>query len=180
VLLARARCRVLQSRLDEARELLDRLLSSDADNPEALALRGNLEMQARQPAQAEVFFRRAIRVNPGDDTSRYKLYLVLSQQEGRRKEADAALQEYSVVHKDLERLTELLRQQVDRNPRDPKVPEEIGTIYHRLGQLPMAAYWLQVALKRDPANRMAHQILAEYYASIDEPTRAEFHRRRAR
>jgi Tfp pilus assembly protein PilF len=68
---------------------------------------------------------------------------------------------------------------MERDPSDPKAPTELGEIYLRLKQDRIGAYWLQVALKRDPTFQPAHRLLAGYYASVNEERKAAFHRRKA-
>jgi tetratricopeptide (TPR) repeat protein len=179
LLFALARCRLLQGRPDEARQYLDQFLAIRPKHPRALAFVGKVEYDNKRYAQAEEWLRRALKADPADVESRFMLYRVLSDQGNRKQEAQKVLEQYKLTMADTERMQLLLSKGVDENPADPKVPLEVGELCQRLGQPAVGAYWFYVALKRDPQFKAAHRRLADYYASINEPQKAESHRRRA-
>jgi tetratricopeptide (TPR) repeat protein len=175
VLVGLARCRMLQGRPEEARELLDAALHEQPDFEPALLHRGKLEVQCQDPENAEGWFRRALALDPADAQARYALANCLSQLPGRQAEADAELSQYSQTRGDLTRLRELVQNQLDRTRRDPTMAAEAGTIFLRLGQDALALQWLQRALDLDPANEAAHAGLAAYYRKANQPEKAALH-----
>jgi tetratricopeptide (TPR) repeat protein len=179
LLFALARCSLLKGRLQEARQYLDQFLAVRPEHPRALAFVGKVEYDNKHYAQAEEWLRRAVKADPGDVQSRFILYRVLNDQGNRKEEAQKVLKQYKRTLADSERMHLLLSKGVDENPADPKVPLELGELCERLGQPSVGAYWFHVALKRDPQLKAAHQHLAEYYASTNEPKKAEGHRRLA-
>jgi len=174
-----ARCQRLLGHTEEARRILDRILTDSPRHAGALVYRAKIACETQPPVEAEEWLSRAISVNPADKDLRYNLYRVLNQS-GQKQKAAAALAEYSRVSADLDRLDMLLTKSWDRNPTDPEVAAEIGARYLRLGQTTSAVYWLQLALKRDPQCRSAHRLLTDYYTSRGDNSKAEFHRRRAK
>jgi tetratricopeptide (TPR) repeat protein len=178
LLFAMARCRVLEGKQTEGRKYLERFLAALPNDAEALAYLGKLEAQEGRPAQAEKLLREAIQRNPSDVESSYHLYLAL-RLTGRTKEAEVVLRAYKDTLKAVERLQVLLGKGLDANPTDPQAPTELGEIYQRLGQPSRAEYWLHGALKRDPDYKGAHRSLAAHYASVNQPAKAEWHRKRA-
>src|SRR5262249_2080063 len=73
VLVALARCRVVQFRTDEARALLDSVLAAHPDHFGALHQRGKLELEDRNCAAAERWLRKALERSPRDVEARYTL-----------------------------------------------------------------------------------------------------------
>jgi len=59
--------------LDEARELLDRLLASHPDDASALLARGELALDAQRPEEAEHWLRRALTLQPDDPETNFAL-----------------------------------------------------------------------------------------------------------
>jgi tetratricopeptide (TPR) repeat protein len=178
VLLSLAITLRLQGKKDEVCELLDRILADHPDNAVALSYRGKIAFETGEPAKAEAWLRRAIDLNHGDTEARYNLYLILNQSQ-RKAEAAVAFKELQQTTNDLHRLQLLLTRHVDTNPASPAAPAEIGEIYLRLGNDKLGAYWLHVALKRDPGYAAAHQALVRYYTNTNQPEKAAIHRRRA-
>jgi tetratricopeptide (TPR) repeat protein len=175
VLVGLGRCRMLQGRHEEARQLLDAALREQPDFVPALLHRGKLEVQCQAPEQAEAWFRRALALDPVDIQARYALANCLAQLPGREAEADAELNKYAQTKADLTRLRELVQNQLEKTLRDPVLAAEAGTIFLRLGQDALALQWLQRALDQDPANEAAHAGLAAYYRKVNQPEKAAMH-----
>jgi Tfp pilus assembly protein PilF len=178
VKLGLARCQGLLGHAEQARQILDQILADSPADAGALAYRAKVAFQIEPADQAEDWLRRAIGHNPGDKELRYNLYLALNKS-GQKQKAAQALADYSRISKDVDQLDILLTRKWDRNPTDPQVPAEIGELYLRVGQAKFALHWLHLALKRDPKYQPAHRLLSEYYASVNDSAKAEFHRRRA-
>lgn len=180
VLVVLARCRMLQGKWSDARDLLALALASQPRDPPALYYRGKVELLARRPADAERWFRQALRQNPFDLEVHNSLYESLRQQGGPKKAAAAAQRKrYNRLKTDLARLDTLLRQEIEAAPRSPDPPSEAGAILLRIGQAPLGLYWLSQALKRDRRHTPTHEALARYYAETNQPQKAAAHRRLA-
>lgn len=173
-----ARYRLVKGDLDEARSLLDRVLAVQPGNASALGMRGQVELDANQPAGAEPWLRQALKREPFLVTAHHALHTCLRQQGNREPEADAAFRRYEELRKDADRLTKLLSGgKVEIAPHDASVPSEIGAIFLRTGQEPSGLYWLEhVALQRDPVHLPTHEILARYYEKKKQPADAARHR----
>ena len=70
---------------------LQRYLASDPDNPALLADLANALLQAGQPAAAQVYVEKSLRLNPADGPARYRM-AVIDHQLGRLGEASDRLQ----------------------------------------------------------------------------------------
>jgi tetratricopeptide (TPR) repeat protein len=173
-----ARCRFLQGEVPEARRLFDAVLALHPEDFAALLYRGKLELADEHAAEAETWVRRALRVDPLNLDAHGTLYRALKQQGNRDAEAAAELERTEQIKRDVERLTFLLREQVDRSASNAAPPCEAGTLLLRLGQEQSGLFFLHQALKIDPKYRPAHEALAAFYAERD-PQQAEEHRRLA-
>jgi tetratricopeptide (TPR) repeat protein len=65
-----------------------------------------------------------------------------------------------------------------KNPRDPKLAYELGSIMMSLGYYDNGVSWLLKALEYDPQLEEAHRDLAQYYQQQGNLSAAEFHRAR--
>jgi predicted Zn-dependent protease len=173
-LLGLARCQHLLGNPVEALRLLDTLLNASPDHADALSVRGEIALECGQPADAEIWLRRAVSLKPYEYQPTYSLCQCLRQQhklaeaekyQGKAKEIDAQQR----------RVGELLRQ-IGETPHDPALRHEVGAIILRSGQVVDGLRWLDSALQEDPDFPPAHQILADYYESIGDRVEAARHR----
>jgi predicted Zn-dependent protease len=174
-----AQCYELLGRTEEARQLLQAVVLQKPQHSQATFLLGKLELQTGHLTEAEKWLRRAIDLDRGNLMAWFNLHLCLRQQPGREKEAEAILQEHNRLQKDIDRLNQLLREEVDRRPDDPAVALEVAQLSLRTGNEPFALRWLLIALDRDPRNPAVHRALADYYERHQQPDLAAQHRRLA-
>jgi tetratricopeptide (TPR) repeat protein len=175
VLVVRAQCRQLQGEESQAIELLDRTLALHPNLFDALVLRGQLACQQRQPAEGEVWLRRAVAQQPRDPRTLYILYQCLEQQ-GKESEAAKVLAQQKAAEADAMRLSELLTIEVERAPRDPDLLAEVGAILLRLGEDRPGKEWLYRALNENENHKAAHETLLHYYESQGDEVMAAQHR----
>jgi tetratricopeptide (TPR) repeat protein len=176
ILASLGQCRFLQGEHDEARRLLERAVEQLPNDTSVLVHLAKVEMEAGRPAQAEPWLRRALKVDPTDTEAEFTLSGCL-QAQGRKDEAQAALDQY---HKDaamLKRVALLLRDDAEHPSTDPDALSEVGRLFLRTNPR-VAQYWLQRALARDPDHQATHKALAEYYESKGDTEQAAAHRRR--
>jgi tetratricopeptide (TPR) repeat protein len=176
VLVALAACRIVQSRTDEARDLLDRVLAAHPDHFDALVQQGKVEMATDNPADAERWFRKALGRSPLDPDARYALYLSLQAQPNREGEAREEFERWKRDRKTRDRLTRLLRVELDRKPDDPDLAEETGELFLQQGEEQKGLFWLHRALALDPRHAASHRALLAYYERTNNPARAAEYR----
>jgi predicted Zn-dependent protease len=178
ILLLLARCRVLQGQHPVARDLLQRVLASEPDNPSALLQRGQLELELNQPAQAERYLRRAARKSPNDPLILYSLARSLHRQGNRKAEASRCLAHFEKVKKGRQRLDELLTRQGQRVPHDADLAHEAGTLLLQMHQEGPALRLFYTALNVNPDHQPTHRTLLRYYKKIGDARKATQHRAR--
>jgi tetratricopeptide (TPR) repeat protein len=174
VLVGLARCRRLLSETAEARQLLDKVLAEHPLNSSALAERSRLALQSESAADAEKWFRQAVKVTPSEKDVLYGFSQCLEQL-GKRQEAEEALATVQRIDADLQRLADLTAL-IAHHPRDAGLRCEAGQILMRNGQEAEALRWLESALVEDAEHAETHQALGEYYQRKGNPERAAQHR----
>ncbi len=177
VLTALARCWMVQSRTDDARNLLDSVLASHPDDFDALVQRGKLEMDGNHFAEAERWLKKALEQRPHDPEARYSLYLSLQGQPDRQKEAEEELARWQEDRRTRDRLTRLVRTELDARPNDADLAEEAGELFMQLGEDQRGLFWLNRALSLDPRHAASHRALIAYYERTNNPDKAEEQRR---
>jgi tetratricopeptide (TPR) repeat protein len=178
VLVALARCRVVQFRTDEARALLDSVLATHPDHFDALFHRGKLELDTSNFAEAERWLRKALERAPRDPEARYSLYRSLQGQPNRQQEAQAELARWEQDRRTGDRLTRLLRTELDARPNDPDLAEETGELLLQAGEDQRGLYWLHRALALDPRHAASHRALLAYYERTNNAAKAEEERQK--
>jgi tetratricopeptide (TPR) repeat protein len=180
VLVALARCRAAESRTDEARALLDSVLAEHPDHFDALLQRAQLEMALPTPnyADAERWLRKALERVPLHPEARYALYLSLQGQPDRQDDARKEFARWEHDRRLQDRLTRLVRTELESKPRDPDLAREAGELFLELGEDEKGVYWLHRALSLDPRHAASHRALAAYYERTNNPARAAEHRDR--
>jgi tetratricopeptide (TPR) repeat protein len=177
VLVALARCRVTQSRTEEARALLDSVLATHPDDFDALLQRGKLDLHNSHFAEAERWLRKALARRPRDPDAHYSLYLSLQGQGNRQPEAQTELARWQQDRRSRDRLTRLLRTELDVYPKDPDLAAEAGALLLQLGEDQRGVFWLHRALALDPRHAASHRALLAYYERTNNPAKAAEHRR---
>ena len=157
VRLGLARCRLRLGETDEARRLLDVLLAESPDNGEALWERGQMALGEGQPADAEGWLRRAVRILPHDRRVNHALYRCLIDL-NRRPEAEAVNARVAKIDADLRRLDQV-RQEVMKKPGDAALRCEGGLLFLSNGERAEGIRWLRLALRIDPNCQSARESL---------------------
>jgi tetratricopeptide (TPR) repeat protein len=164
----------------KARALLDTLLAKHPKNAQGLAELGVLTLAGGDAREGEALLRRAVKEDPGNLDAQYQLYLCLVQQPGREAEAARQGEMHKRVEAARKRLTQIVTQEMTRNPNDPNLHYEVGSIYLRYGKPEVGIRWLYSALKLDPTHQPSHQALYDYFLGAGETEKAEQHRRQLR
>jgi len=170
VLVGLAHCRRLLNETEQARRFLDKVLAEHPQNSAALAERSRLALETESAAEAEKWFRRAVKVKHFEKDVLYGIYQCLEQL-GKHQETEEVLTRLQRIDADLERLADLTAQ-ISRHPRSPDLRCETGLILMRNGQEAEALRWLESALLEDPEHAGTHQALGEHYERIGNPERA--------
>jgi predicted Zn-dependent protease len=169
-----ARCRRRLGQVDEARQLLDQLLTERPRDLEALSERGALALEVGQPADAESWLRTALSQDPHNRQVNYSLCQCL-QRLGKHDEAQTYLAKLRQIDDELKRMGQVVGE-VMKRPHDPALRCEAGVIFLRNGKPEDGLHWLITALQEDPRHRPTHQALAEYYERIGNKEQAARHR----
>jgi tetratricopeptide (TPR) repeat protein len=178
VMVAWARCLTLRGKLEQARAILDTLLAAHSDDVAALVERGRLECAAARPADGEAFLRRALALRPYEIAVLNPLVLCLKELPGHQAEAALLLARRKQAEADRDKLQRLL-QAPPGSSNKPARAAEVGRLLLQLGEDEAALGWLQQAVGMDPGHRPAHEGLARYYETHQDPEKAAIHRRLA-
>ena len=171
-------CRRGLGRREEARKLLDGLVTRYPREAPILSERGKLALEEGQAAEAEDWLRRAVALSPFDRRMNYALYQCL-QGRGKHAEAKELRAKLERLDQDVKRLLELSKEILNK-PQAPAERCEVGILCLRLGLDQAGLGWLAGALREDPWSADAHQALAEYYERSGQPGPAARHRQLAR
>ncbi|HZT81079.1 MAG TPA: tetratricopeptide repeat protein [Gemmataceae bacterium] len=176
-----AQCKEYLREPDEAVALLDEVLARHPHHGPALVQRAKLEL-ARPGAdlgKAEAWLKEGVARDPSDYQARHQLRLCL-ERAGKHAEAQEQQRRLEAMNRDMERLSQITREEMGRRPHDPALQCEVGAILVRAGAFNEGARWLQQALKEDPGYRPAHEALADLYQRTGNPGLAARHREQAR
>ena len=173
-LLGLARALADAAELDEAQRRLDDLLDADPDNADGLVERGRLALRRGQPAEAEPFLARAVRVAPWHrDGQRLHLDVL---KELKRKEAVSQGEARLAELKAEDGTSGRLKLRAHDNPGEIGVRLELWRWSLRNGQAEEGLSWLWEILRVDPRNAAAHAAVADYFDRAGQPRRAALHR----
>lgn len=175
LILGLAQCRKGLGAPDDARRLLDDLLTEHADYVPGLIERGKLALDEGEHEKAERFFQSAVQQAPYDARAIYHLYLCL-QRRGKKEEARVLASKREQIEKDMRRMDELSRE-VALKPHEAALRCEAGTILLRNGLKEDGRRWLLSALRENPYHVPTHTALGEYYEQEGNHSLAAFHRR---
>jgi tetratricopeptide (TPR) repeat protein len=177
VLKGLACCRRALNQPEEARRLLETVLTENARDWRALTERGRLATQYESAGEAEAWFRRAVAVAPQESDVLYSLHQCLESL-GKHQEAAEVLARLKRNETDLTRMADLVRA-IAGNPHDPNLRCEAGLVLMRNGLQSEAQRWLESALAEDPLHPATHQALADHYERAGDLDKAMEHRRLA-
>ncbi|MCS7021269.1 MAG: tetratricopeptide repeat protein [Gemmataceae bacterium] len=170
---------ILLGRLEQARAVLDALLTEHPRYAAALAERGKVALFLEQPQEAIQYFAQAVQYDPGDLAIRHQYATVLAQH-GRETEAEQQRNLIKQLEADGERIKALIEGPLQREPHNPEIHHEIGMIALRAGQIQEAIRWFHSALRIDPHHVATHRVLTVYYEETGQPALAAKHRALAR
>jgi tetratricopeptide (TPR) repeat protein len=159
VRLGLARCRHRLGDAEEAGRLLETLLAESPENGQALWERGQLDLEAGRPADAEPWLRKAAHALPFDRRVIYTLSRCLLEL-NRREEAEALTARVARLDADVRRLGQV-QQEVMKRPDDAALRCEGGLIFLRNGEHREGIRWLQLAVRLDPGCEAARSALAK-------------------
>jgi tetratricopeptide (TPR) repeat protein len=167
-----------QGKRKEAREVLESVLAESPDYGTALREHGRLALREANPAEAEDWLRKAIRVLPQDYSANWDLAEAFRQQ-GKLPEADEQRLRARQIEDRRERLAEISQRQMSKHPRDPALHCELGALLIALDKKESGERWLWSALHLDPNFRPAHLALADLYEAQGEADKAAEQRKQA-
>jgi tetratricopeptide (TPR) repeat protein len=173
-LLGLARCQRHLSPPETALAILDELRAAPNEHPEALLLRGQLELERDHAEEALKWLQRAERLSPQDldiDQALATAFRLLN----RKEEAQRCEQKRQQVEGDLRRMEELTKKIIE-SPRDAELRCEAGTILLRLGKEQQGARWLASALLIDPHHQATKKALAACLPTLGDPKLVERYR----
>jgi tetratricopeptide (TPR) repeat protein len=173
-LLGLARCQRYLSPAEVALSTLNRLLSEHADYPEALLLRGQLELEAGHPKEAFASLQRAARFLP-EDLDTFQALATAARLLGHKEDAQAYESKRQAIERDLRCMEELTKEIIER-PHDAALRYEAGTILLRLGQQDQGARWLASALLIDPHHEPTKKALAACLPKLGDPKLVDYYR----
>lgn len=154
-----ARCKRRLGQVEEARAMLDALITDRPNGGEILWERGQLDLENDRPADAEPWLRRALAIIPHDRRVNYSLsrcFLALN----RHEEAQQFQFRVTQIDADLQKIHEI-RENVFRRPNDAALRCEGGLLFLRNGERREGVRWLQMALSLDPTCEIARKELAK-------------------
>jgi tetratricopeptide (TPR) repeat protein len=177
VLRGLANCYFQLGRIVDARRFLDQVLAHDPNDGPGLRLRGHLEVQAGEPADAEMYLRRAVQQMQDDPQPCFDLAICLRQQD-KLEEARRYQHQAEQTKADMDRLRELTRKMAEA-PHDADLRYQAAQIFLARGLDQEGLTWLKSALHEDPRHRSTHQALADHYRRAGDAAQSAYHRRRA-
>jgi predicted Zn-dependent protease len=170
--------RKLGGRTPDAQRLLDELVKRHPRQFSLLLERGRLALDLGRDAEAERFLRQAVDLVPDDYQANYSLGICLGRR-GKSAEAEQYRERAKRIEADMIRIADLT-EKLQAAPYNPALRCEIGKLFVRIGENQEGLFWLESALRADPAHEAAHDALADYYTRNHQPTRAARHRLLAR
>ncbi len=179
-LLGLARCQKGVGELDAAAATVQRVLDKQPRHGEAAWLLGSIESDRGRPKEALRWLKLAEANGADPRNTAHQLSLVLRRL-GKTEEAAT----YARTFEDLNEANRKLEKgllAILKEPHNPALRHEIGTIYLRLGKQEKGVKWFLSALHEDPTYAPTHKALADYYEKKGDPQflrQAAFHRLQA-
>jgi predicted Zn-dependent protease len=156
-----AQCRHALADADEAVRLVSAVLERWPHYAPALALRGQLALEAGETVAAEAWLRQAILSDPKDHQARYNLILCLHRN-NKGQEAKDQQQQLEKREADQKRFHEISTRDLLKRPNDPALHCELGELLLRSGYREEGLRWLHSALRQNPQHAPAREALAKY------------------
>jgi predicted Zn-dependent protease len=153
-----ALCRGELGQVQQAKKMLQAVLEEHPDHLLALRGLGRIFLQQQEPAEAEIWLRRAIRAAPKDYRSHLFLHEALQKQD-KTAEAERQLDQANQLELHWQRLRQLTQKELVARPRDAALQAEIGVLLLDLGYEEAGKNWLLSALRCDPHCRTAQEAL---------------------
>jgi tetratricopeptide (TPR) repeat protein len=169
------RALALVGRTAEARAELDQCLRHHPELPSALIERGNFALLDADESAAVDYLSQAIQRDPANIGARNQLALALSRL-GRHDEAAREYEAIKQLTADSDRITELVRGALQRDPTNAEIHRELGIIALRSGDVQAALRWFQSGLRVNANHLPTHRTLAVVYQELDNPILAAKHR----
>jgi Tfp pilus assembly protein PilF len=172
-LLGLANCRYSLGEVEEARTVLNELLSKKPDYTPALLLRAQLE-HAESAEKALPWLLKAEATAP-NDAQVLNILVVALRELHRYEEA----QKYDQRLKDQKAKADeviKLRQQLLKEADNVELRYQMALLQLQLGDDDEAAHWFQTILWIDPTHRPTFRALADYWQKKGNPTRANHYR----
>lgn len=166
---------VYRGQRDEAKRLLDEVLTKHARRYSALVERGRLEVRDGDAAKAAAYFEQAIAIQPFGFEARRGLvdaYEFLDRPQDLKK----AQEEMVRVARELGEVSQL---EMNVKPHDIAQTIELARRCALIGLLPRALGWHMRTLQLDPGHAPTHTALAEYFEAQGQPHLAARHRKQA-
>lgn len=129
-------------RAEEAARLIDELPPEEWSAP-LWRLRGRLLRDEGRYAQAADCLQKAVDLDR-TDAEAWHLLAQLYHLQQRHQDAEAARQRVAELHRQLQRLTELTQQAIER-PWDPEVRRELAAVHQQMGHQALATMWKRAA-----------------------------------
>jgi tetratricopeptide (TPR) repeat protein len=158
-----ARCLHALGETPSAVRLLDDLLATRSDDPEVLAVRGRVALQANRPSEAVRYLKRALERAPSETEVLNNLAIALNAL-GQKEEAKTYLDRFEAARKDLDELTRTTKA-VAKDPRNPDLRYRAGMLLLRNGHTEGGVRWIQSALAENPAHEPSRKALAAVRSS---------------
>jgi Flp pilus assembly protein TadD len=155
-----ARCLGRLGQTQKARQMFAAVLQERPDYYLALFHLGQLLINEQQPAEAEIWLRRAISVAPHNQHPHWFLYRALLQQD-KTDEAEREMEKAKKLELSWERLTRIVSNELAKRPHDAAVQAELGVLLLELGDETSGRNWLRSALQEDPNCAAALSALQE-------------------
>jgi tetratricopeptide (TPR) repeat protein len=144
--------------VQQAQQMLREVVEEHPDHLLALRSLGRMLLQQQQPAQAEIWLRRAIRAAPHDYRSHLFLHQALQKQD-KTAEAERELDEANRLDARWQRLNRITQNELMARPGDAALQAEMGMLLLDLGYEEAGRNWLLSALRCDPNCRPAQEAL---------------------
>ncbi|HEV3004546.1 MAG TPA: tetratricopeptide repeat protein, partial [Pirellulales bacterium] len=140
----------------------------------ALSKLGEIASGDCDAESAARYYDEALKLRPHDAAAAYGLGTALRKL-GKRELAETMLHRSQVLMQQDDRLADV-NELLTKNPGDVKLRLEVARIMVDQGRQADAATWMLSVLRYDPAQRDAHELLAEFYESHGKPDVARRHR----
>lgn len=165
----------------DSRKVLEDAIASGSVDAELLIALGRLDFEEGLFEKAEPSLSKAVQLKPWADDALF-LLAQCHRQLGKTELADQEFARHEEVRKAITRLNQL-RDTVKADPANDEPRIEAGELMLRFRDPSDGIVMLQSVLDKTPDNRKVHEILLQYFESVEPATdasrqQAELHRRR--